>query len=91
MKKTCNSGNGIQQINPRMGQGFLRFCFGGASYMPCVIEIVKDGRDWDGTKINIETRDKSMIEFRDNGNGMDRKNRARSTASPSRRRPTKNA
>ncbi len=81
MKKTENSGNGnvtapgALQINPRMGHGFLRYCFGGASYMPCVIEIVKDGRDWDGTKICIETRDKSMIEFRDNGNGMDRKNR----------------
>lgn len=62
-------------ITPRMGDGFLSHWFGGGSYIKCVIELVKDARDWHAGKLWIDTRDKTRIEFRDDGDGMDQKNR----------------
>jgi|GEM_PF-1521424 len=74
---TGNAGGNddVTKITPRIGRGFLFHHFTGSPFMMCVIELVKDARDWEALKLFIDTRDKESIEFRDNGKGMDAKNR----------------
>lgn len=63
-------------IRARIGEGFLQRLFGGKSFLHCVVELVKNCRDWGATLIQITTNEgRHLFRVVDNGEGMNAANR----------------
>ena len=63
-------------IQAGIGSGFLRKVFGGKPFIHCVIELVKNCRDWGASIIKITTNaGRHLVTILDNGDGMNRANR----------------
>jgi len=63
------------EIQADIGPGFLRKVFGGKSFVHCVIEMVKNSRDWGAQKIAITDEIRQTWRITDDGDGMGRANR----------------
>lgn len=63
------------EIQAGIGEGFLQRIFGGKSFMHCLVELVKNCRDWGATSIRLDTSDRTRLVIVDNGCGMNRANR----------------
>ncbi len=70
-----NDRNNIAPIQSGIGAGFLKRLFGGKPFMHCVIELIKNCRDWGATLINVHTEDRPILVIVDNGDGMNQANR----------------
>lgn len=68
----------VKPIKGKLGKGLLSEIYGGKSFMECLIEIVKNSRDWGATiiKIDASDKDKAQMVIFDNGKGMDEANRS---------------
>ncbi|MFA4954863.1 MAG: ATP-binding protein [Patescibacteria group bacterium] len=63
------------EIQADIGPGFLRKVFGGKSFIHCVIEMVKNSRDWGAQNIAIADEIRQAWRIADDGDGMGRANR----------------
>ncbi len=57
-----------------MGKGWLQQFFAGKTFLQCLIELIKNARDWHATLIMIAVLD-DIIRLTDNGRGMNEANR----------------
>lgn len=76
MRRSPRSSSNRFAIQAGVGEGFLDLYFRGKSFIHCIVELLKNARDWGGTLIMIQT-DLGNHLFRqvDNGLGMDQRNR----------------
>ena len=64
-----------EKIQAGIGPGFFNRIFGGKSFLHCIMELVKNTRDWGAGQVWIETEDRAHLIVRDDGKGMDVANR----------------
>ncbi len=58
-----------------IGVGFFHRIFGGKSWLHCLMELVKNTRDWGAMHTWILTEDRARLIVRDDGRGMNAANR----------------
>ena len=63
-------------IQAGIGPGWFDRQFGGAPFAPCLVELIKNTDDWGATSVFIASDDRALLVVRDNGQGMNRANRA---------------
>lgn len=64
----------VQNIKATLGNGIIMTLFKGKSFIECMIELIKNSRDWDARSIQIFTNE-NTIKIIDNGEGMNIANR----------------
>ena len=62
-------------IRAGIGPGFFHRIFGGKSAIHCLMELIKNTRDWGASQVWIQTEDPARLVVRDDGNGMNARNR----------------
>lgn len=65
-----------ENVTSGIGQDFFPKIFGGKRFVHCMIEILKNGRDYGARKISIISTDPSRIVIVDDGEGMGAENQA---------------
>lgn len=65
----------VPPVEANFGDGFLQQIFGGKSFIHCVVELLKNSRDWGAGAISITTSDRTRFVIFDDGRGMNRANR----------------
>lgn len=65
----------IKPIIYEIGHGFMETRYRGATFTQCVVENIKNSRDWQASKILIRTAEPSEYAIIDNGVGMSEINR----------------
>ncbi len=77
-KKLKAQPQGAEQIFGEIGDGLFQEVFGGKKFIACLIEFIKDARDWAANSISITiepTKAGRILRIVDNGVGMNEKNR----------------
>ncbi len=64
-----------EKLTPTMGGGTFERIFGDVLFLACLLELIKNSRDWRATSIRILTVLRHQLVFIDNGDGMNLKNR----------------
>ena len=66
----------IPEIQAGIGPGFLERVFGGKPFLHCLLELLKNSRDWGAARIYVlTTLANHMLRVFDDGDGMDAANR----------------
>jgi hypothetical protein len=58
----------------KIGPGLFKEVYGGKPFIECLVEVIKNSRDWKATVVSINTVDKNKVVVFDNGLGMDENN-----------------
>lgn len=66
----------LKDLHIDVGEGFLREVFGGKSFLHCLVELVKNARDYGASFFSIFTLpDRGILRVIDDGDGMAEENR----------------
>jgi hypothetical protein len=64
-----------KKIQAGIGPGFFNRIFGGLTFLHCLMELIKNTRDWGAGMVWVKTEDRARLVVRDDGSGMNAANR----------------